>query len=139
MVHTMNISFTATPSTQDKAFLTRQISAETPTYGDAHSFGFFMRDAQGEILAGCHGYTFYGFIFTEELWVHPDHRKQGLGRQLMDKAHDFGRAQGCKIAFLSTMSFQKAEAFYQRLGYERAHTLTGGILESSLFCMRRDL
>ena len=42
------------------------------------------------------------------LWIHPAHRKNGLGHQLMEAAHDYG----CQIATVATISFQGDKTRY---------------------------
>ncbi|HQY23040.1 MAG TPA: GNAT family N-acetyltransferase [Gammaproteobacteria bacterium] len=53
-------------------------------------------------------------IYTDQLWVHPDHRKKALGHQLMEAVHDYGRKSGCTMATVATMNFQGAKAFYEK-------------------------
>jgi GNAT superfamily N-acetyltransferase len=49
-------------------------------------------------------------------------RGQGIGRRLMEHAHERGRARGCVLAQL-TSDKQRPEAhrFYRSLGYEQSH------------------
>lgn len=101
----------------DINFLTQKINAETLQYGTAYPFGFFIRDEMNQIIAGCNGSVIYGAIYTDQLWVAPSHRKLGLGRELMEKVHDYGHKQHCKIATAMTMDFQQARGFYEKLGY----------------------
>ena len=114
----MKIEHTATPNSQDIDFLTQKINQETPDFGAAHSFAFFMRDDRSEIIAGCNGSVIFGAIYTDQLWVHPNYRKQGIGKKLMEHVHGYGREMGCCMATLSTMSFQRSRECYERLGYE---------------------
>lgn len=113
----MKIEWTLMPSEQDIHFLTQQINAETPEQGEAYPFAFFIRNDALEIIAGCNGSVIFGAMYTDQLWVHPDHRNQGLGRQLMAQVHDYGREIGCHMATCATMSFQGARQFYETLGY----------------------
>jgi hypothetical protein len=62
-----------------------------------------------------------GSIYTDQLWVHPGSRKKGLGHQLMEAVHDYGRKLGCRIATVATMSFQKAIAALKRFTKSLAH------------------
>ncbi len=51
----------------------------------------------------------------------PRHRKQGLARQLMERAHEAMQAAGLDVAVLYTNPFDHPYRFYGRLGYvERA-------------------
>ncbi len=104
------------PSKEDINFLTEKISKEHPDKGEISSFSFFLRDSSGTIIAGCNGSIVIGSIYTDQLWVDPSFRNQGLGRKLMDAVHKYGEKKGCSMATVSTMSFQVPE-FYKNLGY----------------------
>ena len=67
--------------------------------------------------AGRNGSLIFGSIFTDQLWVHPNHRTNGLGQQLMKAVHDYGRTSGCSMSTVATMDFQGAKTFYEKLGY----------------------
>ena len=114
----MKIYYTASPSSEDIDFLTQQINQETFDKGSAYHFAFFMRNNYGDIIVGCNGSVIFGSVYTDQLWVHPDKRKQGLGRALMEKVHDLGRQEGCTMATLTTLSSQAALNFYEQLGYQ---------------------
>ncbi|MDN5248437.1 MAG: GNAT family N-acetyltransferase [Wolbachia endosymbiont of Tyrophagus putrescentiae] len=114
----MKIEHTISPNSEDIEYLSTKINEESTDKGVSHPFAFFIRDEKESIIAGCSGYVIYGSIYTDLLWVHKKHRKKGLGKQLMKKVHDYGREMHCKIATVATMSFQKARAFYEKLGYK---------------------
>lgn len=114
----MKIEHTLKPSNEDIDFLTQKINDENDIGSSAYPFAFFIRDNNNNIIAGCNGFVIYGAIYTDQLWVHPDYRKQGLGRKLMDHVHKYGRKTGCTMATLSTLSFQNARHFYEHLGYQ---------------------
>jgi GNAT superfamily N-acetyltransferase len=79
----MGIEFTLTPDSADIDFLTQKINTETPKFGSAYPFAFFLRDKHNHIVAGCNGSVVFGAIYTDQLWVDPKHRNAGLGRVLM--------------------------------------------------------
>lgn len=56
-------------------------------------------------------------FLRDQLWVAPDYRKLGLGRQLMERVHQLGRAHRCAMATVATMSFLGVQKFYEQLGY----------------------
>ena len=112
-----HIHYTSNPASADVDFLTQKINQETPEWGSAYPFAFFIRNEQSEIIAGCNGSIIFGSIYTDQLWVHPNHRKNGLGHQLMKAVHDYGPRSGCSMSTVSTMSFQAAKSFYEKLGY----------------------
>jgi GNAT superfamily N-acetyltransferase len=51
------------------------------------------------------------------------HRGRGIGRQLMEQAEIWGRAQGCAAVYLkSNVIRHEAHTFYERLGYRNVKT-----------------
>jgi GNAT superfamily N-acetyltransferase len=54
-----------------------------------------------------------GFIFN--VYTRPAHRKQGLGRRLMDAMHDYCRAEGIGRVVLNASTFGKP--LYDAMGY----------------------
>lgn len=135
----MKIERTLTPREQDIHFLTQKINEETPDKGSAYPFAFFIRDNEGEIIAGCNGSVIFGAIYTDQLWVRPDYRKQGLGQQLMEQVHHYGREIGCRLATCATMSFQNARSFYEALGYQCDFERQGYIENASCILLRKAL
>ncbi len=135
----IKIEKTITPNSQDIDFLTQKINEETPSFGAAYSFAFFIKNDKGEIIAGCNGSVVFGSIYTDQLWVHPEHRKQGLGQKLMEQVHHYGREVGCTMATVATMSFQGAQRFYENLGYGSDFERPGYIQDSSCIFLRKRL
>jgi GNAT superfamily N-acetyltransferase len=135
----MNIVFTSAPASEDIDFLTHKINEETPEFGEAHPFAFFIRDEKNQIIAGCNGSVIFGSIYTDQLWVHPDHRKKGLGHELMKAVHDYGRRSGCSMTTVATMSFQGAKSFYEKLGYVSDFERPGYTQNSSCIFLKRNL
>lgn len=135
----MNIQYTSRPAIEDIDFLTQKINQETPGFGEAHPFAFFIRDEKNQIIAGCNGSVVFGSIYTDQLWVHPDHRKKRLGHQLMEAVHDYGLKSGCSMATVATMSFQGAKTFYEKLGYVSDFERIGYAKNSSFIFLKRSL
>ena len=123
----------------DIEFLTQKINAETPAYGAAYPFAFFTRDKNNNMIAGANGDVIYGTIYTDQLWVDPAFRNRGIARELMEKIHQFGLKEGCSMASISTMSFQKARGFYEKLGYQVDFERHGHVNNSSCLFMSKNL
>jgi predicted N-acetyltransferase YhbS len=73
------------------------------------------------------GETFHCGII-DSVATHPDHRKQGLARELMEQAHEAMMDEGLDAAVLYTNPDDHPYDFYSRLGYQeraRASMLTG--------------
>jgi len=61
------------------------------------------------------------YALVDTLVVASDFRRRGVGRRLMEAAHDWARARGGESVELSVWAFNlEAVAFYQALGYEVA-------------------
>ena len=135
----MKLHHTSTPKSEDIDYLTHKINQETPEYGAAYPFAFFIRDKNDQIIAGCNGSIVFGAIYTDQLWVHPDHRKAGLGHQLMAQVHDYGCESGCTMATVATMSFQVAKPFYEKLGYVVDFERSGYTKGSRCIFLKREL
>ncbi len=103
------------------AFLDARIYAfnvESTGHHDGKNFGSSIRSAQGEIVAGVIGYTWGAACHVAYLWVHADHRREGLGSELMRAVESEAQRRGCAQILLGTHSFQ-APRFYERLGFRR--------------------
>ncbi len=71
-------------------------------------------------------YVLCGIIDT--VATHPEHRRRGLARRLMEMAHERMQAEGAEAAVLYTNPAHHPYQFYQRLGYvtrAQAALLTG--------------
>ena len=79
-------------------------------------------DANGAVIGGLLGGTYWGWMYVDILWVHQDHRRKGIGTKLLKEAEREAMCRGCHHAHLETMSWQ-APAFYQQHGYEVAGIL----------------
>lgn len=135
----MKIQKTNSPSLKDIEYLTQRINEEITDYGSAFPFGFFIRDKNNKIIAGCNGYIIFGCIYTDQLWVDNNYRKQGLAKNLMTKVHEYGRLENCKMATVNTMSFQNALKFYEKLGYMVDLERKGYNNDSSCLFLRKEL
>jgi GNAT superfamily N-acetyltransferase len=134
----MKIEYTSSPHTADIDFLTQKINEETPEFGAAHPFAFFIRENE-KIIAGANGSVIFGAIYTDQLWVAPHYRKQGLGIRLMERIEEYGREQKCLMATVSTMSFQGAREFYENLGYKMDFERHGYIRHTSFLFLKKKL
>ena len=74
-------------------------------------------DADGSIIGGLLGGTYWGWMYIDILWVREDHRRQGVGSRLLTDAEKEAIRRGCHHVHVDTMSWQ-APMFYQKHGYE---------------------
>jgi ribosomal protein S18 acetylase RimI-like enzyme len=113
----LTFKFIENPTQDELDFLTEKINQETPERGWACPFAIFAYTIENRIIAGCDGAIIYGVIHTDQLWVDPEFRGQGLGEKILQKVHHFGKEKGCSHATVLTMDFQ-APDFYKKLGYQ---------------------
>ena len=73
--------------------------------------------ADGSIIGGLLGGTYWGWMYIDILWVREDHRRQGIGSRLLAEAEKEAIRRGCHHVHVDTMSWQ-APMFYQKHGYE---------------------
>ena len=74
-------------------------------------------DADGNIIGGLLGGTYWDWMYIDILWVREDHRRQGVGSRLLTDAEKEAMRRGCHHVHVDTMSWQ-APMFYQKHGYE---------------------
>ncbi len=135
----MHIEQTLSPSSLDINYITEKINSETPSFGSAFPFAFFIRNEDNEMIAGVHGSVVYGSIYTDQLWVNSNYRSRGLARKLMGKVEKYGRSIGCTFASVCTMSFQNTKMFYEKLGYIVDFERGGYVNQSSCFFLKKVL
>jgi GNAT superfamily N-acetyltransferase len=112
--------FESEPKLEDVRFLEDQLydyNVERTGLGDGKWLTIFVRDDDGAITAGLHGWTWGGGGRVQALWVRSDLRRQGYGARLLTAAEQEAKARGCDRLLLDTFSFQ-APLFYQKHGYE---------------------
>jgi ribosomal protein S18 acetylase RimI-like enzyme len=92
-----------------------QISDEVKT--PLENVSFVLRNEQEEILGGVTGTMFWHHLHIDFLWISGEFRKDGYGRQLIEKMEEYAKGKGCYLITLDTLSFQ-APDFYKKLGYK---------------------
>jgi GNAT superfamily N-acetyltransferase len=115
----------SSPSPEDLQFLEDRIyefNSEKTEQHDGKLFAVLVRNGQQEIVAGLSGWTWAHACEIRNLWVHPDWRGKGYGRNLLETAEREARLRGCKVILIISYTFQ-APAFYQNCGYELAWQL----------------
>lgn len=124
-MNTNHILTRSVPSANDLQFLEDRLyefnSGQTGK-DDGQLFGFFIRNEQNEIVAGCCGWTWAQACEIQSLWVHSSWRGGGYGRTLLESAENEAREHNCKVIVVRSYSFQ-APMFYQKCGYELAWQL----------------
>ncbi|MCJ8507420.1 GNAT family N-acetyltransferase [Rhizobium lemnae] len=83
---------------------------------ERRTLAVLVRDEAGALKAGINGYTGWGWLFTQWLWVDESLRGQGMAGRMLQAAEDEARARGCHSAWIDTFN-PVAEKAYTRQGY----------------------
>ena len=84
---------------------------------DRKVLAVIVEEDEAQLIAGLSGYTAWGWLFTQWIWVAPLHRSQGLASALLTRAEAEAQSRGCIGAHIDTFS-ERALNLYQRQGYE---------------------
>lgn len=114
------LEVTAEPLPQDLAFLSGSLTA----FNDADvgasgrkALAVFVRDEASAIIAGISGYTAWGWLYVQWLWVDEKLRGRRVATGMLDAAEREAVARGCHGALIDTFN-PVAEKVYRRQGYE---------------------
>ena len=83
---------------------------------DFRWFAVVLRDGEGGLLGGSTGWTRWGWLHLDVLWVAESHRGKGAGTSLLERTESVAIERGCRLVTLETSSFQAPE-FYRARGY----------------------
>ena len=84
---------------------------------DRRPLAIVVRGEGGDIIAGISGYTAWGWLYVQWLWVAEDHRGQNLAGKMLATAEREAHKRGCHSAYIDTFN-PVALKTYQRAGYE---------------------
>ncbi len=115
-----------------------QEAAKAKDMGKIVPFAFLIKDSKDAVLAGATGTTFYGCLYIDTLWVHPDFRHKEWGTQLIHEAEKLGKKRKCTFATVTAMDWE-ALSFYQKLGYKIEFERTGYEKDSKMYILRKPL
>ena len=91
---------------------------------DVRPITCIARGPSGEVVGGALGRTWGECAELQQLWVAPEHRRNGIGTRLVELFEARAAARGCRTLYLTTFSFQ-APGLYRSLGYRSAAELRG--------------
>ncbi|QPC85583.1 GNAT family N-acetyltransferase [Mesorhizobium sp. NBSH29] len=116
---TNSLEVTQTPGADDLAHLGAQLSAFND--GDVGPAGrvalcVLVRDEAGVIVAGISGYTAWGWLYIQWLWVDEALRGQKIAGRMLDAAETEAVQRGCHGSYIDTFN-HLALKVYQRQGY----------------------
>ncbi|MER8698058.1 GNAT family N-acetyltransferase [Mesorhizobium sp. M1273] len=111
---------TADPLPHELAFLGERLAAFNDSDVGAScrkALAVFVRDEHGAIVAGISGYTAWGWLYVQWLWVDEKLRGQRMAGRMLEAAEGEAIARGCHGAWIDTFNPKAAKA-YERQGYQ---------------------
>lgn len=113
------LEITAEPAPHDLAFVGESLTAfndsDVGTSG-RKPLAVFVRNDAGAIVAGISGYTAWGWLYVQWLWVDEKLRGQHTAGSMLDAAEGEAVARGCRAAWIDTFNPTAAKV-YERQGY----------------------
>ncbi len=89
--------------TPDEAALSR-IETELAAFNDADvgpsekaTLAILVRDERGAVVAGISGYTAWGWLHVQKLWVDESLRGQGMAGRMLTAAEEEAERRGCMV------------------------------------------
>jgi GNAT superfamily N-acetyltransferase len=75
-----------------------------------------VRNGAGTIIAGISGYSAWGWLYVQWLWVDETARGHGIAANMLALAEDEARTRGCHASYIDTFN-PVALKIYERAGY----------------------
>jgi GNAT superfamily N-acetyltransferase len=113
------IELTAEPSEADLARVAEGLTSfNTADAGPSGRvpLAILVRDEAGAVIGGLSGYTAWGWLYVQWLWLAEALRGQGLAGKLLAMAEAEAAQRGCHGAYIDTFN-PAALRVYQRQGY----------------------
>lgn len=115
----LTFEVTAAPASDDLKI----IGAELTAFNDAdvgpsgrQPLAVVVRE-DGAVIAGISGYTAWGWLYVQWLWVDERLRGRGAARRMLEAAEAEARLRGCHGAHIDTFS-PIALRVYEKCGYK---------------------
>ncbi len=115
-----SLELTATPSPDDLALIGNELTAFNHAdvgLADRRALAVLIRDEDSVVIGGLSGYTAWGWLFTQLLFVPESQRGKGVAGRLLATAEQEAAERGCHGAWIDTFS-QDALLAYLKQGYE---------------------
>jgi GNAT superfamily N-acetyltransferase len=115
----VTIALTAAPSVDELAAISGGLAAFNDADAGAANrvpLALLVRDPAGGVVGGLSGYTAWGWLYVQWLWLDARLRGQGLAARLLADAEAEARARGCHGAWIDTFN-PVALKVYVRAGY----------------------
>lgn len=91
---------------------------------DRKPLAVLVHDDDGRLVAGTSGYTAWGWLYVQWLWVAESQRGRHLAGNMLAAAERAARQRGCHGAYIDTFN-PTALRVYERAGYVPFGALEG--------------
>jgi GNAT superfamily N-acetyltransferase len=114
----LSISVTDAPSPEDLDVIGKSLNAfNDDAVGPSGRLPLaVLVRADGELVAGISGYTAWGWLYVQWLWVAASQRGQGLAGAMLAEAETEARRRLCHGAYIDTFN-PAALHVYEKAGY----------------------
>ena len=114
-----NFTVTATPTAAELETIGGNLTAFNESDigpADRLALAVLLRNEAGTVLAGISGYTAWGWLYVQWLWVAESERGQGVAGKMLVAAEGEARKRGCHASYIDTFN-PVALKTYERAGY----------------------
>ena len=84
-------------------------------------FSLVLNNEQNETIGVLNAYTTFSEIYIDDMWVDSKHRRQGLGKKLIETLENHFKGKGFNNINLCTNQFNAPE-FYKKCGFTAEFT-----------------
>lgn len=115
----MKLGLTDSPTPDELAIISGGLTAFNEADvgpADRTLLAVLVHDDFGAVIGGLSGYTAWGWLYVQWLWLNESLRRQGLAGRLLAMAEEEARMRGCHGSYIDTFS-PVALKVYQRAGY----------------------
>jgi len=119
MMSDLTLTVTATPAPDDLTAISTNLAAFNESDvgpADRVPIAVLVHDNTGILTGGLSGYTAWGWLYVQWLWLAESTRGQGLAVRMLAAAETEAKQRGCHGAYIDTFN-PVALKVYQRAGY----------------------
>jgi GNAT superfamily N-acetyltransferase len=136
-----SLDLTAAPAADDLATILEGLSGFNEADvgpADRQLLAVLIRDEDDRAIGGLSGYTAWGWLFTQMLFIPASLQGQGLAGRILSEAEDEARRRGCRGAWIDTFN-PNARKAYLRQGYRIFGELEGFVGDRTRTFLKKTL
>ena len=118
---TTTLETSASPDPGELAFLGQRLAEFNDAdvgASEKQALAVFVRDESQAIVGGISGYTAWGWLYVQWLWVDASQRGRGMAGRMLSSAEAEAIARSCHGALIDTFNPVAAKT-YERQGYRQ--------------------